>query len=229
MSILLNAKNIQKNFSHKNKTLPILKKISLTLNFQEIIVITGPSGSGKSTLLHILGLMDPSFQCDTYTFNGIDIKTQSQSQKEKLRKINIGFVFQQFHLFPEWTVFDNIALSLFFCQPHLPTNEIRQQVHKIAQQTQLDNRIEHEVYRLSGGEQQRVSIARALIKSPQIILCDEPTGNLDKKTGKTILNLLKVYTDNHKSSLVIVTHNQGDIHFKHTLLHLNEGQLTKQY
>lgn len=226
---LLNIQNLTKKVQHKNNNLTILNQVCFQINLNEIAIITGPSGAGKSSLLHILGLVDNQFECEKYFLNSIDIQKQPLKKKEKLRQSQIGFVFQQFHLFPEWTVFDNIALSLIFSQPYINQQEIKDKIHEIAEKTHLDHRINYEVYRLSGGEQQRVSIARALVKKPQIILCDEPTGNLDKKTGHNILNLLKKYIDTNKASLIIVTHDPNSIQFQHKHFQIEAGKLTKLF
>ena len=202
---IIKIDNLTKNYIYnKNKTI-ILKDINFFLKESEIISICGPSGSGKSTFLNILGLMDSDFTGNFYFLNN-DVKNISFRNKNIIRNQSIGFVHQFFHLLPELNVLENIIL------PNLiKKNEYSQSVElgkEIIHNFNLDDQMYSKPTNLSGGEQQRVSIARALINKPKIIIADEMTGNLDEKTANLVFNFFLKKIKDNKQTLVYVTHNK---------------------
>jgi lipoprotein-releasing system ATP-binding protein len=208
--------NIKKSYREAHETLDILKGINLTVESGETIAITGQSGSGKSTLLHLIGLLDKASSGEIYYF---DKKIHSQSKQiHQFRNEKIGFVFQFHHLLQDFTAEENIALPML-----LRTNDNKKSMQKareLLESFHLLARKDHYPNQLSGGEQQRVCIARALINSPDILLADEPTGNLDEKHGDEIIQLLLELNQTMNQTMIIVTHNKqiaGKLH-KHYLL-----------
>ena len=214
---LININNLTKSYKVNNEYLTIIDSISLNFSQNNIVSIVGPSGSGKSTLLNIIGLLDTNFNGD-YKFNGKDIKKLNQKQLDKIRGSSIGFVHQFFHLIPELTVIENVML------PYL-INENESDGYKLSNSLLevfgLKERINYKPIKLSGGEQQRVAIARSLINNPEIILADEMTGNLDENNAKEIFYFFIKYVKENNKSLIFATHNnyfanQADRKFKLT-------------
>ena len=196
-------RNLSKSYEVNNNNLIIINELSLDLQKYSIVSIVGPSGSGKSTFLNIIGLLDRDFLGE-YELNGIDMKHLSKKQLNYTRGSSIGFVHQFFHLIPELNVIENVML------PYLINS--RQSDHfKIAKNLLetfgLNDRMNFKPIKLSGGEQQRVAIARSLINNPGLILADEMTGNLDENTAKEIFNFFLSYVKENKKSLIFVTHN----------------------
>ncbi|MEN6351311.1 MAG: ABC transporter ATP-binding protein [Syntrophomonas sp.] len=182
-------------------TVEALKSTSLEVYEGELLVILGPSGSGKSTLLNLLGGMDQPTSGHIF-FQDKDLSHASEKELTMYRRYEVGFVFQFYNLIPDLTAGENVALAA-----ELVSNPLR--VEEVLEEVGLSERIDHFPAQMSGGEQQRVSIARALVKKPSILLCDEPTGALDDNTGKVILRLLEKVARERKSTVVIVTHNSA--------------------
>jgi lipoprotein-releasing system ATP-binding protein len=178
--------------------------LDLTVASQETVAVLGASGVGKSTLLHILGTLErPSGGGVLY--DGVDVFTFSADQLAAFRNRSIGFVFQFHHLLPEFTALENTMMPALIA--HKSSKEARELAESILEQVGLSHRLIHRVGELSGGEQQRVAVARALVLRPRILLADEPTGNLDTKTGRNIHDLLLRLNEEHHVSLLVVTHN----------------------
>jgi lipoprotein-releasing system ATP-binding protein len=194
------AENIHKSFG----TLEVLKGISLSIKPAEIVSIVGASGAGKTTLLQIIGTLLP-FETGHITINSIEIGTLKEKQLARFRNQNIGFVFQFHHLLPEFTAFENV------CIPGFISGTARYKVESRARELlnflRLDHRLEHKPNELSGGEQQRVAVARALINSPSVILADEPSGNLDSRNKEELHELFLSLREKLKQTIVIVTHD----------------------
>jgi putative ABC transport system ATP-binding protein len=198
-----------------------LRPCELSVSHGEYIAVVGPSGSGKSTLLNILGLLDRATE-GTYELDGIDVATISERERTALRGRRIGFVFQAFHLLPHRTAMDNVALAQLYTGPN------RSQRHRVAVQALtrvgLANRINALPTHLSGGERQRVAIARALVNHPSLLLCDEPTGNLDSATASRILSLVdELQRDG--LTVVIITHDPAVAARAHRTITLRDGIL----
>lgn len=204
---MLEAKNIHKVYNNGTKDIEVLKGIDLSVGKGIFIAIVGPSGAGKSTLLHVLGGLDAPTR-GSVVFASENMYKLNDNALCKIRNQKIGFVFQFYHLLSEFTVLENVLMpALIGLGIRVGGNGIREQAVNLLEQMGLKDRITHFPSQLSGGEQQRVAIARALINSPQILLCDEPTGNLDSKTGSEIIALIKKINKENQMSVLLVTHN----------------------
>ncbi len=221
---MIHLKNVQKVYPMGEVNVPALRSIDLTIKPGEFVAIMGPSGSGKSTLMHLLGCLDlPSdgvVQLDGHDVTKLDEDTLAQIRGEK-----IGFVFQTFNLIPTLTALENVELPLFF--QGVPRAERRARALELLRTVGLEERAHHKPAQLSGGERQRVAIARALANDPQIILADEPTGNLDSESGKTILELLKQCHREGKT-IILVTHNPEAAAYAQRIIRIRDGRLVEE-
>ncbi len=222
MEELLIARDITKSFKTNGQQLHILNGINLTIYKGEMIAVMGASGVGKSTLLNILGALDRPTSGEVI-FEGESIFEKSDDELASLRNSKIGFVFQFHHLLPEFTAIENALI------PAMIRRMDRKKARNIAETTLanvgLSNRMTHRPGELSGGEQQRVAIARALMTSPDIILADEPTGNLDTHTGEEVYSLLKNINQQYGTTFVIVTHNEKLASLADRILNMVDGQI----
>lgn len=194
-------------------------KISFSINKGEFVVIVGPSGAGKTTVLNILGGMDTATS-GTLLVDGEDITSYDSRQLTGYRREDIGFVFQFYNLVPNLTALENVELALQICKDPLDAAEVLTDVG-------LGDRLDNFPAQLSGGEQQRVSIARALAKNPKLLLCDEPTGALDYNTGKAILKLLQNMCRERGMTVIVITHNQALAPMADRLIHIKNGQVSQ--
>ncbi len=202
---IIEISDLNKNYLLKNnEKIKIIKNLNLKIKYNSKVSILGPSGSGKTTLLNILGLLDKEFD-GKYFLKNQNILSLSQTQKNKLRGISIGFIHQFFYLIPELSAIENIMLPILI-------NKKENNAYDISKKTMIEfglgDRINHKPLSLSGGEQQRVAIARSLVNNPDIILADEMTGNLDEDTANNIFNFFIEYIKQNKKTLVYVTHNK---------------------
>lgn len=208
---------------------PVLVKalngISLTIEDGEFLSIMGPSGSGKSTLLNLLGALDKPTS-GTVLFDGIDLARVDESVLYQLRRKKVGFVFQSFNLIPTLSALENVLIPL------VPTNTPKMKAYRRAKElletVGLGGRILHKPSEMSGGEQQRVAMARALINNPKLILADEPTGNVDSKTGKEIVKLLQDLNENMGTTLVVVTHDPEIGSATKRIIRLKDGEIISE-
>ena len=200
----INVSNLKKSFYLDKVQVPVLNKIDLTVNSGELISITGASGVGKSTLLHILGTLDTPSEGEV-KLNNIDIFKKNSTEIAQFRNKNIGFVFQFHHLLPEFSALENVKIPLLIRREKdsVATKSAKEWLNTVG----LSHRLNHKPGELSGGEQQRVALARALVASPQLLLADEPTGNLDEVTGQNIVDVLVKVNKERKITIVLVTHN----------------------
>lgn len=207
--IFLAGKDLHKNYKRGIKEVKAANGISLHLKKGSSVGIVGPSGAGKSTLLHLLGGLDTPSAGGVY-FNGIDIYKLSDKERSVIRNNRIGFVFQFYHLLPEFTALENVMMPAFISGLSVrgKTPEIRERAEGLLKSVGLKDRAGHRPGELSGGESQRVAIARALINAPEVLLCDEPTGNLDSKSSESIYELLFDLRAKTNMALVIVTHDE---------------------
>ena len=192
--------------------------INFSIKKGEFVVIVGPSGAGKTTVLNILGGMDTATS-GTLTVDGDDITSYDSRQLTGYRRDDIGFVFQFYNLIPNLTALENVELALQICKDPLDAKTVLEDVG-------LGDRLDNFPAQLSGGEQQRVSIARALAKNPKLLLCDEPTGALDYNTGKAILKLLQNMCRERKMTVIVITHNQALAPMADRLIHIKNGQVS---
>lgn len=203
-NIAIEGKNIMKDFKIGETTTRVLKNVSLKVLKGEFVSIMGQSGSGKSTLLYILGGLDTPTE-STVSMNGADISRFNDAKMSQIRRQNIGFVFQFYNLIPNLNVEENIMLPLLL--DGKKSKDYRKQLDNILEIVGLSDRRKHTPRELSGGQQQRVAIARALISDPEILFADEPTGNLDSKTGAEIMKLLQSINKNSGQTIIMVTHS----------------------
>jgi len=203
-SPLIKAEGIEKRFAIDDQPVEVLRGIDLTLFAGETVAIVGPSGAGKSTLLHILGLLEQPSR-GALSFQGVDVRQFDDYKLAELRLTNIGFVFQFHHLLPEFTAQENVMLPALM--RGLSRSEAADRAAYILAQVGLKERLKHKPGELSGGEQQRTALARALINAPQLILADEPTGNLDADASQQLRELLWSICVERQAALIVVTHN----------------------
>lgn len=201
---MISVNNITKTFVKDGNTIGVLNGLNLEISRGDSLAILGVSGAGKSTFLNILGLIDRPTS-GSVLYDGVDVFAQSEKQKAKFRNKKIGFVFQAHHLLPEFTCIENTMMPALI--QGMPIAEARRMAVNILTDVGLGDRLPHKPGELSGGEQQRVSVARALIMSPEILLADEPTGNLDSETGGKIQDILVDLNRTRRITLVVVTHN----------------------
>ena len=208
---LLQAIDIYKEYSNGECTLPVLQRINLTIEKGEIVVIVGASGAGKSTLLHILGILDTPTS-GSVIYKGINLNTLSTKKQAEMRNRIFGFVFQFYHLLPDFTALENVLLPGFigggFSKRKAENKDYTSRAISLLERVGLGDRLTHKPSQLSGGERQRVAIVRALINNPELLLCDEPTGNLDTKTGHEIQELIWDLNKTLNQTVVIVTHDE---------------------
>jgi lipoprotein-releasing system ATP-binding protein len=202
--MIVEARGLRKVFRKNNTSIEVLKGIDLSIEEGELITIMGPSGAGKSTLLHILGTLDRPTEGEVL-FEKRKISEIREDELSLIRNEKIGFVFQFYHLLEDFTVFENVAMPLLI--RGIKRKETEGKVEKLLSLFELIHRKDHKPQELSGGEQQRVAIARALICEPRIIFADEPTGNLDRKTGAKVIECLREINEKFGTTIVIVTHD----------------------
>lgn len=222
MSEFLQVRDLRKSFRMGAEELHILKGVNLTVRRGEFLSIAGPSGVGKSTLLHILGGLDRPTAGEVY-YAGVEISRLPEGELAAFRNQTVGFVFQFHHLLPEFTALENTMMPALIGRQ--PLARAQEAAKGILQRVGLAERLTHRPGELSGGEQQRVAIARALALSPDVLLADEPTGNLDSKTGEAIFDLLRELNQEQGLTVVLVTHNEWFARRTDRLLRMADGQL----
>ena len=215
------VKNLVKEYGTDNNKVIANDSISFEIDEGEFVVILGPSGAGKSTLLNIIGGMDSATSGSINVF-GKEIVGLNDKELTKYRREDIGFVFQFYNLIPNLTVLENVELAGQIVKQSKPAEDILKQVG-------LEHRMNNFPSQISGGEQQRVAIARAIAKNPQLLLCDEPTGALDYKTGKNILNILKEYCKNEKRTVIIITHNSSIAQAADKVIEIYDAKVKKVF
>lgn len=215
---MLQASNIHKQYG----TVQVLKGVDIDIKTGEIVSIVGSSGAGKSTLLHILGTLDKPDQGEI-TLNNTRLTGLSDWQLAAFRNQYIGFVFQFHHLLPEFTALENVCIPGWIANK--PKNEVEERAKKLLEHLGLAHRIENKPQALSGGEQQRVAVARSLINSPRIIFADEPTGNLDSVNARDLHELFFRLRDEFNQTFLIVTHNEDLAQMSDRVLHMKDGKM----
>ena len=201
---IIEVKNLKKKYQLGDLEVNALRGVSFDIDKGQFSAIMGPSGSGKSTLMHIIGCLD-SPTSGEYLLNGKNVAEMSEDQLASIRNKDIGFVFQKFHLLPRSTALENVVLPLKYAK--VDKNQRIDRAKESLNLVGLGDRMNHKPTELSGGQQQRVAVARALVNSPSILFADEPTGNLDSKTGKEVLNLLHEL-NNKGQTIVVITHEK---------------------
>lgn len=217
---MIEASNIYKNYS----SLEVLKGVSIRINKGEVISIVGASGAGKTTLLHILGTLDRASN-GTLEINGTSVASLSDKKLADFRNKNIGFVFQFHHLLPEFTALENVCIPAFIAGTSKVVAE--EKAKELLQFLGLSERINHKPSELSGGEQQRVAVARALINNPAVVFADEPSGNLDSTTAKELHQLFFTLREKFNQTFVIVTHNEELANMADRKLVMRDGNIVQ--
>ena len=218
---MIEVSDVHKSFQSGDRMLEVLRGVSCRIPRGRFAFIVGPSGSGKSTLLYLMGALDrPS--TGTITLEGRDLTRMSEAEQNAYRRDRVGFIFQSFNLIKNLSAVQNVLI------PFLPTGitqEQRERASELLKTVGLGHRLEHRPWQLSGGEQQRIAIARALIKDPIVVLADEPTGELDRKTGDEIYKILRRLQAERQSTLVVVTHDRRFIRPDDLVLEIEDGLL----
>lgn len=222
--MMIHTKNLKRTFQTEEVRTLALNGVSIEVNEGEFVAVMGPSGCGKSTLLNILGLLDSPTEGE-YLLGGTDVSHLSESQRDQLRKGRIGFVFQSFNLIDDLTVEENIELPLLYMG--IKRDERRKKVAALMERMDIAHRAKHFPRQLSGGQQQRVAIARAVVADPQLILADEPTGNLDSHNGREVMELLS-QLHSEGATIVMVTHSQRDASYADRIINLYDGQVVTE-
>ena len=217
---MIKIKNLEKYFTSEEYKTIALNKISFDVQEGEFVSIMGPSGSGKSTLLNILGMLDDA-DGGSFVFNDQEVINYNERKRASLRKHNIGFVFQSFNLIDQLTVFENVELALIYTG--IKKSERKEKVNEVLERMQIMHRRSHFPQQLSGGQQQRVAVARAVVNDPKLILADEPTGNLDSKTGNEVMDLL-TELNSQGSTIIMVTHSEHDAKYSNRIIRMLDGE-----
>lgn len=216
---LIKVKNLGKIYSNDGVVTPVLNDISFEIKEGEFVAIMGPSGSGKSTLMHILGFLDRPTE-GTFEFEGKDTKNFNDHYLAKLRNERVGFVFQSFNLLARTSVLDNVKLPLIYSTK----GDHDKLAKKALEAVGLSHRLEYFTNQISGGEKQRVAIARALVCDPAVIFADEPTGNLDSKSGNVVMNILQKLNDQGRT-IILVTHETDTANHANRIIRLKDGKI----
>jgi putative ABC transport system ATP-binding protein len=216
---VIEIRNIVRNFKLGQEEVKVLKGIDLDIKRGDYIAFMGPSGSGKSTLMNLLGCLDTATS-GTYRLNGTDVSSLSDDQLAEIRNKEIGFVFQTFNLLPRTTALDNVALPMIYAG--ISKKDRTARAKDVLTSVGLSDRMDHQPSQLSGGQRQRVAVGRALVNNPSIILADEPTGNLDSKTGTEIMALFdQIHSDGN--TVILVTHEEEIAKHAHRVIRLRDG------
>lgn len=223
VSPVIRIENVKKTYQMGDVEFDAIFDISLDINKGGFVAIVGPSGSGKSTLMHIIGLLDSPTSGKVY-LNGKDVSSTTQEEQAALRNKHIGFVFQSYNLLARTSSLDNVEMPLVYAG--LGSNKRRQRALEVLKLVDLEDKVDNLPSQLSGGQQQRVAIARALVNSPDLILADEPTGNLDSKSGQEILDLL-IDLNKKGNTVVLVTHDLSIASKAKRIIELKDGKVVK--
>jgi ABC-type lipoprotein export system ATPase subunit len=220
---LIIARDLGRTYRIGKRSLNVLRGVNLEVSRGDFLALRGASGAGKSTLLHLLGGLDVP-DAGEISFAGKNLATLSDAKLAAFRNFKVGFVFQAYHLLPELTALENVCLPARIAR--VSVSDVAKRGRELLARVGLGERVEHRPYELSGGEQQRVAIARALINSPELLLADEPTGNLDSKTGGEIIELLKGLRVEKQTTLIIATHDARVAAHAERVIELADGRIT---
>lgn len=217
---IIEVKNLKKSYHDGETYTKALDGVTFNVRRGEFLAIMGPSGSGKSTLLHVLGMLDDPTS-GKFIFDGKDISSYTRDQLAALRNKKLGFVFQAFNLLPRTSVLENTKLPLVYSD--VPEREWDSRARSVVEAVGLGHRMEHQPSELSGGEKQRLAIARALVNNPDIIFADEPTGNLDSKSGKNVMSIIQRLNEEEGRTIVLITHETSTAEHAERIIRLMDG------
>jgi len=227
MAPILEAKKLCKTYNSEEEVeTPVLHDLTFSVEPGEFVAIMGPSGSGKSTLLHILGFLD-SHTSGTYRFDGRRMEDHTDTEIAKVRNREMGFVFQAFNLLSRTSVYENVMLPLLYSD--VPQKEWHGRVMEAIGDVDLLHRADFDVSRLSGGEKQRVAIARALVMRPRVIFADEPTGNLDTKSGQKVMEILQHLNEEHGHTIILITHETVTAEHARRIIRIVDGHIVSDH
>jgi len=218
----IEVRDLKKDYVNDGLSTPVLHGLSFSIPAGQFVAIMGPSGSGKSTLMHILGFLDAATSV-TYLFQGKDVSKLTDDELALMRGKSVGFIFQAFHLLPKTSVLENVKLPLLYS--NIPMKERDALARKAIATVGLSHREANLSNQLSGGERQRVAVARALVRDPSVIFADEPTGNLDSKSGKQVMDMLLELNIKHGHTIVLVTHETYTAAYAERIILLRDGEL----
>jgi putative ABC transport system ATP-binding protein len=225
---IIRTQNLRKVYRVGQVDVEALRGVDLEVPAGEFLSIVGPSGSGKSTLFHIMGGLTPPTS-GSITVGGKDLGRMSGTQRTDLRKTTVGFVFQKFNLLPNLTASDNIAIARYIAGKRDNPFQHDAQFHQVLEMLGVSQRLDHKPSALSGGEQQRIAIARAIVNHPAILLADEPTGNLDSANSAIVLNLLRDLNQRVGQTILMITHNPEAAAYAHRTVHMRDGQIVHEH
>jgi putative ABC transport system ATP-binding protein len=220
---IIETQDLWKTYVMGSEEIHALRGVDLSIEGGEYVAIMGPSGSGKSTLMNLIGCLDTPTK-GSYLLNGKQVSQMNDNELARIRNEEIGFVFQTFNLLPRASALHNVELPLVYAG--VPSKERQERAREALRKVELENRMDHKPNELSGGQRQRVAIARALVNNPSIVLADEPTGNLDTKTGVEIMSLFQRLHDTG-NTIVLVTHEADIAAHAHRIVHIRDGRVEK--
>ena len=221
---MLKLENLSKIFQTDEVETTALNEVNIDIEQGEFVAVMGPSGCGKSTLLNIVGMLD-SPSAGNYHFRGENISDYNESQRANVRKKNLGFIFQSFNLIDELTVQENVDLALLY--QGISAKERKQRVAEVLSKVNIAHRAKHFPQQLSGGQQQRVAVARALVNKPNLILADEPTGNLDSKHGEEVMDMI-TSLNREGATIMMVTHSHSHADYANRIINLFDGRVVAE-
>lgn len=219
---MIKVEKVSRNYKTGESVVQALKQVSLEIQDGEFLSIAGPSGSGKTTLLNLIGCID-AIDDGEIIINGQKVSTMNKEEKTTFRRQNLGFIFQTYNLIPVLSAYENVSFVLSLLD--VPEAEVKQRTYEILKDVGLEGMEHRRPAKLSGGQQQRIAIARALVKRPQIILADEPTANLDSKTGEEILKLMKRMNEKYGTTFIFSTHDKMVMEYASRLVQLHDGSI----
>ena len=219
---MIKVEKVSRNYKTGESVVRALRQVSLEIQDGEFLSIAGPSGSGKTTLLNLIGCID-AIDDGEISINGQKVSTMNKEEKTSFRRQNLGFIFQTYNLIPVLSAYENVSFVLSLLD--VPEAEVKQRTYEILKEVGLEGMENRRPSRLSGGQQQRIAIARALVKRPQIILADEPTANLDSKTGEEILKLMKRMNEKFGTTFIFSTHDKMVMEYASRLVQLHDGSI----
>jgi putative ABC transport system ATP-binding protein len=223
---IIKLENVWKKFRLAGEDLPILKGINLEIMPGSFVTIMGPSGSGKSTLMYLLGLLDTPSDGKIF-LDGKDVSGFSEDRLAQFRGKKIGFIFQQFNLLQNLSALENVMLPMIF--QGVSERQRLEKARMLLDSVNLEHRMNHKPKEMSGGEQQRIAIARSLVNDPEILIGDEPTGNLDSSTGKTVMEILTKLHKEQNKTIIVVTHDPNIASYSQNIIHIQDGQITSNH